>query len=222
MYPSIPPSTVMRGETRVFHMGDCVCSSSPSPVARITPALCCRVHERFRRTRPHRVRRLGCGAPRGESCGQAARFAPADPEAALQLERNRQCYAEDVSREGARLARSLGLDAAALAVADAGGIAETILDLASEHHAAAIVIGSRGLSGLRARLEGSTSKSVSKRASCPVLVYTTPGRATSERVAARRARLRAPIGRAVTGMIGSRLEGPSPPAPAGPSYESPM
>jgi nucleotide-binding universal stress UspA family protein len=94
----------------------------------------------------------------------------ADPEAALQLERNRQCYAEDVSREGARLARSLGLDAAALAVADAGGIAETILDLASEHHAAAIVIGSRGLSGLRARLEGSTSRSVSKLASCPVLV----------------------------------------------------
>jgi nucleotide-binding universal stress UspA family protein len=93
-----------------------------------------------------------------------------DPEAALQLDRNRHWHAEDVSRDGAQLARSLGLDAGALAVADAGGVAETILDLAREQHAAAIVIGSRGLSGLRARLEGSTSKAVLKRASCPVLV----------------------------------------------------
>jgi nucleotide-binding universal stress UspA family protein len=93
-----------------------------------------------------------------------------DPEAELQLERSRHWHAEDVAREGAQFAQSLGLDAAALAVADAGGVAETILDLAREQHAAAIVIGSRGLSGLRARLEGSTSKAVSKRASCPVLV----------------------------------------------------
>ena len=93
-----------------------------------------------------------------------------DPEAAIQLDRNRHWHAEDVCRDGAQLARSLGLDAAALAVADGDGVAETILDLAREQRAAAIVIGSRGLSGLRARLEGSTSKVGSKRASCPVLV----------------------------------------------------
>jgi nucleotide-binding universal stress UspA family protein len=162
------------------------------------PAVCCRMHERFRRTRAHRFRRFGCGAPRGDRCGQAAGFTPGDrrdtvgggsrfralghrvghgamppevdPEAALQLDRNRHWHAEDVSRDGAQLARSLGLDAAALAVAGAGGVAETILDLAREQHAAAIVIGSRGLSGPRARLEGSTSTAVSKRASFPVLV----------------------------------------------------
>ena len=30
------------------------------------PAVCCLMHERFRRTRAHRVRRFGCGAPRGD------------------------------------------------------------------------------------------------------------------------------------------------------------
>jgi Universal stress protein family len=36
--------------------------------------------------------------------------------------------------------------------------------------AEAIVVGSRGLSGLRERLEGSTSNAVAKRASCPVVL----------------------------------------------------
>jgi nucleotide-binding universal stress UspA family protein len=33
-----------------------------------------------------------------------------------------------------------------------------------------VIVGSRGLSGLRARLEGSTSSAVLKRAACPVVV----------------------------------------------------
>jgi len=93
-----------------------------------------------------------------------------DPATVLDVDRELQRHAEIVAREGAELARSLGLAAEPLALADAGGVANTILDLAAEHHAAAIVVGSRGLSGLRARLEGSTSKTVSKRASCPVVV----------------------------------------------------
>lgn len=93
-----------------------------------------------------------------------------DPATVLDVDRELHQHAEIVSREGAELARSFGLDAEPLALADAGGVANTILELATEHHAAAIVVGSRGLTGLRARLEGSTSKTVSKRASCPVLV----------------------------------------------------
>ncbi len=93
-----------------------------------------------------------------------------DPVTAQDLDRSIHEQAERVSRDGADLARSLGLDAEPLPVADAGGVAHTILDLAGELHAAAIVIGSRGLSGLRARLEGSTSKGVVKRASCPVIL----------------------------------------------------
>ena len=41
---------------------------------------------------------------------------------------------------------------------------------AVEHGAAAIVVGSRGHSGIRARLEGSTSKALLKHATCPVIV----------------------------------------------------
>lgn len=93
-----------------------------------------------------------------------------DPATVLNVDRALQEQAERVSGEGADLARSLDLDAEPLAVVDAGGVAQTILDLASDQRATAIVVGSRGLSGLRARLEGSTSKAVSKRAPCPVIV----------------------------------------------------
>ncbi len=93
-----------------------------------------------------------------------------DPATVLNVDRALQEQAERVSSEGADLARSLELEAEPMAVVDAGGVAQTILDLARDHRAAAIVVGSRGLSGLRARLEGSTSKAVSKRASCPVIV----------------------------------------------------
>jgi nucleotide-binding universal stress UspA family protein len=97
-----------------------------------------------------------------------------DPGAALDLDRSRHEDAEQVSREGADLARSLGLDAEPLALPDVGGVSATILDAAREQHAAAIIVGSRGLSGLRARLEGSTSKDVLKHSSCPVFVAHAP------------------------------------------------
>jgi nucleotide-binding universal stress UspA family protein len=93
-----------------------------------------------------------------------------DPATVLNVDRALQEQAEQVSSEGANLARSLNLEAEPMAVVDVGGVAQTILDLASEHQAVAIVVGSRGLSGLRARLEGSTSKAVSTRAPCPVIV----------------------------------------------------
>ena len=93
-----------------------------------------------------------------------------DPETALELDHLQHDHADRIANEGADLARSLGMDAQPLAVPEAANVAETILDLAREQNAVAIVVGSRGLSGLRARLEGSTSKAVSKRAACPVIV----------------------------------------------------
>ena len=100
-----------------------------------------------------------------------ARMAPAvDPATVLDVDHELSRRAERVAGEGAELARSLGLDAQPLAMPDGGDIASTLVDFAHEHNVAAIVVGSRGLSGLRARLEGSTSKGVLKRASCPVLV----------------------------------------------------
>ena len=93
-----------------------------------------------------------------------------DPAAGLDVGSDQRASAARMSHEGAELARSLGLDAEAIATADAGNVASTIVELASRHDAAAIVVGSRGLSGLRSRLEGSTSKDVVKRAPCPVVV----------------------------------------------------
>jgi nucleotide-binding universal stress UspA family protein len=93
-----------------------------------------------------------------------------DPGTAFEVDRAVQNRAERVAREGAELARSLGLEAEPLAVTDEGDVAESILRLARDRNAAAIVVGSRGLSGIRARLEGSTSRALLKHASCPVIV----------------------------------------------------
>lgn len=95
---------------------------------------------------------------------------PVDPEVALEVDRSVHDDAERVSREGAALAMSLGLEAQPLAVPDERDVARTILTVAGKHQAAAIVVGSRGLSGIRARLEGSTSRALLKHAPCPVVV----------------------------------------------------
>jgi nucleotide-binding universal stress UspA family protein len=93
-----------------------------------------------------------------------------DPEVALEIDRSAHDHAQRVSQEGAALANSLGLAAQPLAVPDERDVAKTVLAVVEKHQAAAIVVGSRGLGGLRARLEGSTSKALLKHAPCPVLV----------------------------------------------------
>jgi nucleotide-binding universal stress UspA family protein len=93
-----------------------------------------------------------------------------DPSSTLTFDEALRGQAERVANDGAELARSLGLDAEPLAMADLGDIARTIAEVAREHKAGTIVVGSRGLGGLRARLEGSTSKGVVKHAPCPVIV----------------------------------------------------
>jgi nucleotide-binding universal stress UspA family protein len=55
-------------------------------------------------------------------------------------------------------------------LADEVKVADTVVELARKRGVAAIVVGSRGLRGLRARLEGSTSNAVLRHAPCPVVV----------------------------------------------------
>ena len=93
-----------------------------------------------------------------------------DLGAAREAEEAMQERAERVADEGAELARSAGFEAEAIAVGEAVQVPDAILDKAREIGAAAIVIGSRGLSGLQARMQGSTSSAVLKDAPCPVLV----------------------------------------------------
>ena len=95
---------------------------------------------------------------------------PVDPEVARKIDVGLHREAEQVASKGVEMAGSLGLEAEPLSLPDARNIADTLIDLAREQRAAAIVVGSRGLGGIRARLEGSTSKGLLAHAPCPVLV----------------------------------------------------
>ncbi len=81
-----------------------------------------------------------------------------------------------VADEGARIAQAAGLDAEPIAVEAAGRVWETIVTTAEGHHVSTIVMGSRGLTGLRSTLLGSVSRAVVHHADRPTLVVTpTPG-----------------------------------------------
>jgi nucleotide-binding universal stress UspA family protein len=95
---------------------------------------------------------------------------PVDVEGAREVEEELHQRARRTAQDGAELAQSAGLQAKGLAVADEFHVADAIVGLAREKGVAAIVVGSRGLTGLRARLEGSTSNAVLKHAPCPVVV----------------------------------------------------
>jgi len=95
---------------------------------------------------------------------------PVDIERAREVEEELHQRARRTAQAGAELAQSVGLQAKGLAVADEVHVADAIVGLAREKGVAAVVVGSRGLTGLRARLEGSTSNAVLKHAPCPVVV----------------------------------------------------
>jgi len=75
-----------------------------------------------------------------------------------------------VAAEGARVAEQAGLNARSLAVKAAGPVWKAILDVAEQKDAATIVMGSRGLTGLRSTLLGSVSSSAVAHADRPTLI----------------------------------------------------
>jgi nucleotide-binding universal stress UspA family protein len=99
-----------------------------------------------------------------------AMSAPVDPAAKQAMNEALKARADRTAQAGAELAKSAGAEAEPLAVLSEGHVADAIVDVARTRRVAAIVIGSRGLRGLRARLAGSTSNAVLKQAPCPVLV----------------------------------------------------
>jgi nucleotide-binding universal stress UspA family protein len=76
--------------------------------------------------------------------------------------------------EGARIARQAGLSAEPLAIEAAGPVWKTIVEIADRDEAATIVMGSRGLTGLRALLLGSVSSAVVNHADRPMLIVRRP------------------------------------------------
>jgi nucleotide-binding universal stress UspA family protein len=72
--------------------------------------------------------------------------------------------------EGVRIAQGVGFQAEPLAVKALGSIWETIVEIADSHDAATIVMGSRGVTGLRAMFLGSVSSAVVHHADRPTLI----------------------------------------------------
>jgi nucleotide-binding universal stress UspA family protein len=102
-------------------------------------------------------------------------LAPIDIRTALELDQAVYEHAQRVAEEGAALARKTGLNAEALAVADELSVADTLVRLAREREAPALVVGAHGYSRVRELLLGSTSRDVIRRATCPVVVVREPG-----------------------------------------------
>ena len=80
-----------------------------------------------------------------------------------------------VAEEGAQIAREAGLQAESVAIEATPPIWKTIVETADLHDAVAIVMGSRGLTGLRSMLLGSVSNAVVHHTGRPTLVVHRPG-----------------------------------------------
>jgi nucleotide-binding universal stress UspA family protein len=96
---------------------------------------------------------------------------PAETEAIDEAQHEHAVQAAD---DGARFAREHGAVAEAVSATEVANLAETIAAIADERDACAIVVGSRGLGGIKARLLGSTSRDVLHRTRRPVLVVKAP------------------------------------------------
>jgi nucleotide-binding universal stress UspA family protein len=93
-----------------------------------------------------------------------------DVRTAFELDQAVYEQAQRVAQQGATLARGLGLEGDGLAVADELTVGDTLVRLAKEYEAQALVVGSHGHSTLGELLVGSTTREVLKHADCPVVV----------------------------------------------------
>ncbi len=82
--------------------------------------------------------------------------------------------AQGSAEAGAKLAREAGLDARPRICAQFGTVAGTIVATAAELEATAIVVGSRGLTGLKSQLLGSVSHALLQHADRIVIVVPSP------------------------------------------------
>jgi nucleotide-binding universal stress UspA family protein len=99
-----------------------------------------------------------------EASAAAVAEASAELDAAMATETGR------IAAKGARLAEDAGLRATPLAVRGEQSVWPALLRIADEHGASALVVGRRGLSGLRSALVGSVSHGIVHHSRRPVLI----------------------------------------------------
>jgi nucleotide-binding universal stress UspA family protein len=92
----------------------------------------------------------------------------------VELDRAAAKHGGRVAEEGVRIAHEAGLVAEPVAVEAAGPVWKTIVKIADRDDAATIVMGSRGLTGVRAVLLGSVSSAVVHHADRPTLIVRQP------------------------------------------------
>lgn len=102
-----------------------------------------------------------------------------------ELDRTYEEQARERAEEGVKLAQDAGLKAQARTCVRRGSIADAILSEADDLDAEAIVLGTRGLTGLKSLLLGSVSHGVVQHANRPVIVVPSQELA-GERAARRR------------------------------------
>ncbi|HEY7953291.1 MAG TPA: universal stress protein [Solirubrobacteraceae bacterium] len=109
-----------------------------------------------------------------DATGMGTTMLPYDPSVVREVDRAGEDHAKDIAHDGEALAQKAGLQAEAVVVRDVTNAAAAIIATATEHDAGAIVVGSRGLKGLRSKLLGSTSGEVLRKAGRPVVVVRHP------------------------------------------------
>ncbi|MHB8696038.1 MAG: universal stress protein [Solirubrobacteraceae bacterium] len=98
----------------------------------------------------------------------------------VELDRTAAELGGRIVEEGARIAQHAGIQAQPVAAKAAGPGWKTILKVAADHEASTIVIGSRGLTGMRSMLLGSVFTAVVHHADRPTLVIHRPGDAHAD------------------------------------------
>jgi nucleotide-binding universal stress UspA family protein len=95
-----------------------------------------------------------------------------DIRTALEIDEAMQERAQRLAQKGAGLARDAGFESEGLAVADDVDVpvSQTIVKVARERDAAAVVVGAHGHGPAAEVILGSTTRDVVRHAPCPVLV----------------------------------------------------
>jgi nucleotide-binding universal stress UspA family protein len=78
--------------------------------------------------------------------------------------------AQATAEEGARIARDAGFDAKATALRSDGPPADRLVDYVTQRAPHVVVMGTRGLSGVRSTIAGSVSHHITQHVNVPVLI----------------------------------------------------